>query len=156
MSEKSAFTPAGYLRHKKGTLLDLLRCQQAGLKIVNALDFPMASAPHPPTSIASDLAAFVATVDLPLCGRSIPYPVMDCRWGLAATDGAFHKWHIDCDGFGTYIDTQAGQKWWVVARPREASGLASTSFFSEKFDLDGDNTDLCITEAILLTPGTRL
>ena len=115
MAKKSTFTSGGCLQHKKGTLSDLLECQTKGFKIINALDFPMPSAPHPPTSIASDLAAFVATVDLPLCGRSIPFPVMDCRWGLAATNGAFHKWHIDCDGFGTYINTQAGQKWWVLA-----------------------------------------
>jgi hypothetical protein len=70
MSEKSVFTSAGYLRHKKGTLSDLLHCQQEGLKIVNALDFPMVLAPHPPTSIASDLAAFVAMVDLPFAGEA--------------------------------------------------------------------------------------
>ena len=156
MAEKSTFTSGGCSRHKKGTLSDLLECQTKGFKIVNALDFPMPSAPHPPTSIASDLATFVATVDLPLCGCSIPFPVMDCRWGLAATDSAFHKWHIDCDGFGTYIDTQAGQKWWILARSREACGLSDTSFFTERFDLDGDNGDLWISEAILLTPGTRL
>jgi hypothetical protein len=71
-------------------------------------------------------------------------------------DGTFHKWHIDCDGFGTYIDTQAGKKWWAVAQPWEASGFASMLFFSEKFNLDSENTDLCITKAILLTPGTQL
>ena len=115
MAEKSTFTSRGCLWHKKGTLSDLLECHTKGFKIVNALDFPMSSAPHPPTSIVSDLTAFVATVNLPLCGCSIPFPVMDCQWGLAATNGAFHKWHIDCDGFGTYIDTKAGQKWWVLA-----------------------------------------
>ena len=127
-----------------------------GLKIINALDFPMASAPHPPTSMASDLTAFIATVNLPLCGCSIPFPVMDCRWGLVATDCAFHMWHTDYDGFGTYIDTQAGQKWWVLAQPKQASELLDISFFTNKFHLDDDNTDLCISEAILLTPGSWL
>lgn len=157
MSEKNIFTSSSEsLRHKKGTLLDLLKCQQESLKIVNALDFPMVSAPHPPTAIASDLAAFLATVDMPLCGRTIPFPVVDCRWGLAATDGAFHLWHTDCNGFGTYIDTQAGYKWWVLARPKQPSDVSDVSFFSEKFHLDRTNEDLCILEAVLLAPGTRL
>lgn len=143
-------------RHKKGTLSNLLQCQLGSLKVVNALDFPMPSASHPPTAIASDLAAFHSTVDLPLCGRTIPFPAIDCRWGLAATDGAFHFWHTDANGFGTYIDTQAGYKWWVIARPKDPSTASNISFFMETFRLVGANDNTCILEAILLTPGSRL
>lgn len=116
----------------------------------------MVSAPHPPTSIASDLAVFLATVDLPFCGRTVPFPAMACRWGLAATEGAFHLWHTNCNGFGTYIDTQVGYKWWVVAQPKEPFDFSDISFFSKKFDFSAANDDLCDIEAVLLPPGSRL
>ena len=137
-------------------MLDLLKYQKNGLKVLNALNFLMPSAFHPPTAMASDLAAFHTMVDLPLCGHTIPFPVMDCRWGLATTDGAFHYWHIDCDGFGTYIDTQAGSKWWVLASPEGPFDFSDTSFLTEKFQLDSNNGEVCRLEAVLLTPGSRL
>jgi hypothetical protein len=143
--------------HTQGNLQDLLACHTGDLKIVNALDFPMASASHPPTAFASDLLAFAATVDLPLCGRNIPFPVMSTRWGLAATTGAFHLWHTDCNGFGTYIDTQVGYKWWVVGRPKKPSDFSDIGLFTtERFQLDGPNGDLWHLEAVLLVPGSRL
>ena len=144
------------LRHKKGTLKDLLECYREGSKIINALDFPMVSAPHPPTVFVSDLAAFHAMVDLPFCRCTVPFPAMVCRWGLAATTGAFHLWHTDCNGFAMYIDTQVGYKWWVVAHPKEHGDLSNLSFFSERFDLSAVNEDLCHIEAILLPPGSCL
>jgi hypothetical protein len=143
-------------RHKQGTLRDLLECHEKDLKIVNGLDFPMMTALHPPAAIASCLAAFVETLDLPLCSRSITFPMAGTRWGLAATAGAHHLWHIDCDGFGTYIDTQAGSKWWVVARPKQSSDFSSISLFTSTFEVDKTNEDLWILEAILLLPGSRL
>ena len=143
--------------HKQGTLQDLLDCHRGDFKIVNGLDFPMPSAPHPPTSMASDLAAFIATLDLPFCGRNVAFPVMSTRWGLAATTGAFHLWHTDCNGFGTYIDTQVGFKWWVVGRPKEPSDFSDIALFtSGKFQLNGPNGDLWSLEAVLLVPGSRL
>src|ERR1700679_2143215 len=127
-------------RHQKGTLMDMLRCHEEKSKILNALDFPMLSAPHPPTSIASDLAAFNATVDLPMCGRNILFPVTSTRWGLAATAGAHHLWHIDCNGLCTYIDTQTGLKWWIVAQPKHGSAhFTHTTLFTEDFHIDGAN-----------------
>lgn len=142
--------------HVQGTLQDLLECQNDELKIVNALDFPLASASHPPTAITSDLAAFIGTLDMPFCGRDVPFPVMSCRWGLAATSGAFHLWHVDCNGFGTYIDTQVGYKWWVIARPKQPSDFSGTSLFTQEFELNEANEELWDLEAVLLVPGSRL
>ena len=116
----------------------------------------MASASHPPTEFASDLAAFIMTLDLPFCGRNIGFPAMSSRWGLAATAGAFHLWHTDCNGFATYIDTQTGYKWWVLAQPKQPSDFADTSLFTEKFAVDAPNGDVWDMEAVLLTPGSRL
>ena len=135
----------------------MLRCHEEKSKILNALDFPMLSAPHPPTSIASDLAAFNATVDLPMCGRNILFPVASTRWGLAATAGAHHLWHIDCNGLCTYIDTQTGQKWWIVAWPKQGSAhFSHTTLYTEDFHIDGANLDKWDLEAVLLLPGSRL
>jgi hypothetical protein len=144
-------------RHSKGTLEDMLKCHREGTKILNALDFPMLSAPHPPTSFASDLVAFSATVDLPMCSRAISFPVASTRWGLGATSGAHHMWHIDCDGFGTYIDTQAGAKWWVVAKPKYGSTrFSEPTLFTEEYDIDKANEDKWGLEAVLLLPGSRM
>lgn len=140
----------------QGTLQNLLDCQKDELKIVNALDFPMAFAPHPPTAFASDVAAFIGTLDLPFCGRNISFPAMSCRWGLAATSGAFHLWHTDCNGFSTYIDTQVGYKWWVIARPKQPSDFSGTSLFTQEFELNEANGELWDLEAVLLVPGSRL
>jgi hypothetical protein len=140
-----------------GTLKDVLKCHQENTKILNGLDFPMLSAPHPPTSFASDLAAFNATVDLTTCSRNILFPVASTRWGLAATSGAHHLWHIDCDGFCTYIDTQAGQKWWIVARPKNGSAdFSRTTLFTEHFDINTANLNKWDLEAVLLLPGSRM
>ena len=144
-------------RHLKGTLNDVLKCHKEGSKILNALDFPMLAAAHPPTSFASDLVAFGATVDLPMCSRTISFPMASTRWGLAAISGAHHLWHIDCNGFCTFIDTQAGAKWWIVAKPK--NGLAhfsQASLFTEEYEIDEANLEKWDLEAVLLLPGSRM
>ncbi|KAF8337752.1 hypothetical protein F5887DRAFT_920321 [Amanita rubescens] len=35
------------------------------------------------------------------------------------TAGAISYWHLDTNGFATYIDVQVGKKWWVVANSKE-------------------------------------
>lgn len=117
----------------------------------------MASAPHPPTSISSDLIAFAATLDLPFCGRAVGFPVFSCQWGITATQDAHHLWHIDCDGLATYIDTQAGAKWWVLARPKEEHyAFSGVNTFSVDYRLNRANQEKWSLEAILLLPGSRL
>jgi hypothetical protein len=144
-------------RHLMGTLEDMLRCHRKESKIVNALDFPMLSAPHPPTSFASDLVAFRDTVDLPMCGRAISFPMASTRWGLAATSGAHHLWHIDCNGFCTYIDTQTGMKWWIVAKPKLGSmHFSDATLFTEQYDISAANLEKWDLEAVLLLPGSRM
>jgi hypothetical protein len=144
-------------RHLKGTLKDVLRCHKEGSKILNALDFPMLSTPHPPTSFVSDLVAFGATVDLLMCSHTISFPIASTRWGLAATSGAHHLWHIDCNGFCTFIDTQTGAKWWIVAKPKDGSiHFSAATLFTEDFDIDKANLEKWDLEVILLLPGSRM
>jgi hypothetical protein len=135
----------------------MLGCHKEKSKILNVLDFPMLSAGHPPTSIASDLVAFNATVDLPMCSRTILFPVTSTRWGLAATAGAHHLWHIDCDGLCTYIDTQTGQKLWIVAEPKRGSDhFSNADLYTDDFHIDAANLDKWDLAAVLLLPGSRL
>ena len=79
------------------------------------------------------------------------------QWGLAAMSGAHHLWHIDCDGFCTYIDTQAGLKWWVVACPKNTfADFSHVALFMEEFHIDAINLEKWDLEAVLLRPGSRL
>jgi hypothetical protein len=147
-------------RHKNGTLADLLQIVELNDgKVLNGLDFPRPNAPPPPQSIASDLIAWDATLDLPWCKRAESYPSSSVRWGLAGTAGAHHFWHIDCDGFGTYIDVQVGKKWWVVAKPKDGESFdafASINTFLGAYDLEEPGLDRWTLEGILLGPGDRL
>src|ERR1700733_10679624 len=144
-------------RHLTGTLADMLKCHRKKTKILNALDFPMVSAPHPPTSFASDLATFTATVDLPFCGHSVSFPMASTRWGLAATAGAHHLWHIDCNGLCTYIDMQTGLKWWIVEKPtQEPIPFSDHTLFTKEYNISAANLEKLDLEAILLCPGSRL
>jgi hypothetical protein len=144
-------------RHLTSTLEDVLRCHREKSKILNALDFPMFSAPHPPMSFVSDLAAFSATVDFLMCSRAISFPMASTRWGLAATSGGHHRWHIDCNGFCTYIDTQTGMKWWIVAKPKPGlMHFSDATLFTEEYDISAANLAKWDLEAVLLCPGSRM
>jgi hypothetical protein len=88
-------------------------------RVLNALDFPFASGPSPSWQIASDLRAWDSTIDSPLAACSFEYPINHMRWGLAASKGAQHTWHIDSMGVATCVQVKTGSKWWVVGRSKE-------------------------------------
>jgi hypothetical protein len=116
-------------------------------KILNALEFPMGTAPVSPTpKFSSDLVAWEIT------GRGIPPPIGDIRWGLAATPGARTWFHMDSNGFNTFIDVKCGFKAWLYIYDKNGHFKFIDAF--KDFDLD-DAGDYKI-EVILLTPGTRL
>ncbi|KAF8227114.1 hypothetical protein L208DRAFT_1298262 [Tricholoma matsutake] len=79
------------------------------------------------------------------------------RWGLVATSGAHHLWHIDCNSFCTYIDTQNGMKWWIVAKPKPGSmHFSNAMLFTEEYDISAANLEKWDLEAVLLCPGSRM
>jgi hypothetical protein len=139
-----------------------------GGKVLNALQFPMPEEGLGVNPFSTDSAAWRGTKGWPDCNESTLPPTADIRWGLAATAGAIHWWHIDSDGFGTYIDVKAGMKWWIIAKPkRRISFQASSQYdFSEfaridlftapTYEMEEPCTSMWDLEAILLTPGTRL
>jgi hypothetical protein len=112
---------------------------------------------HP---FSTDSAAWNGTKGAADCERDKAPPLASIRWGIAATTGALHWWHVDCDGFGTYVDTKAGLKWWIVAR-RKGAGHGFESFgelgtFLDGFSHDTPHEDRWDVEAVILHPGTQL
>lgn len=146
------------VRHTSGTLLDMYTTSQlADGKSLNSLDFPMQCAEHPPQSFASDVKAWTQTFKN--SNKSYQYPTTSTRWGLAATSGAYHKWHIDTDGFGTYVDPKTGNKVWFVARPKDMGSFslfADRNLFYTDYTMESPNTHLWDIEFVFMEPGTRL
>jgi hypothetical protein len=137
-------------------------------KVLNALHFPKAEAGLGEDPFSTDSEAWNRTKGWTDCDDSASPPTGDIRWGLAATTGALHWWHIDSDGFGTYIDVKTGLKWWIVAKPKKTisfqgssqydfSEFASIDLFTQsEYDVEAPCSFLWDLEAILLSPGTRL
>jgi hypothetical protein len=103
-------------RHVIGVTGDLIKSHRSpNGKILHVLDFPMPTRGRcAPETIATDILAFNKTLDDPQCKMKIPFPV-SVYWALAGTEGSIHYFHIDLDGFGTYIDPQTGAKYWLFA-----------------------------------------
>jgi hypothetical protein len=126
-------------------LLDASACYTG--KILNALEFPMGTASVSPTpKFSSDLIAWEIT------SRGIPPPIGDIRWGLAATPGARTWFHMDSNGFNTFIDVKCGFKAWLCLYDKSGHFELIDAF--KKFELD--EAGEYQIEVILLTPGTRL
>lgn len=116
---------------------------------------------NPREKIATDIVAFRAMATQ---GARQPYPVLDMRWGLAATAGAFTTFHIDSDGLATYIScvNQGGSKWWVIVSPKSTDYTSAFANVRKSFEFQ--NEEMCHisalgdvqVEAVLLMPGTQL
>jgi len=79
------------------------------------------------------------------------------RWGLAGLKRAFTFWHLDSDGFNTFVDVknEEGWKWWIIGNAdRECASNPQLLLF-EGLDLEIGPSNFPV-EAILLTKGTRL
>lgn len=155
-----SFAAHGAGRVRTGSLADLLEASKSlDSRILNALDIPDPFSGYERSSFSSDSHA-LASVFRQEGWAKKAIPIEDIRWGLAATTGAFHHWHVDSDGFGTFIDLIAGSKWWIVARPigdLKHDWSTGTSWLKNKaFDLDRDGKGMFDVEAILLQPGSRL
>ena len=148
----------GTNRHRTGTPLDLVQSHQIPNregKVLNALEFPMPYPPAenaPPLGLASDVVAFQASAGMQHCPVDEMFPFSSTRWGLAATSGAYHKLHMDCSGFATYVNVKAGSKWWIIGRLKDGLSLADTTLFTNDYHIDVVNTKKFDFEAIQLIP----
>ena len=142
-----------------GTLEDILNmAQDPDGAIVNGPSFPLPLSAVKRDKLSSEVEAWRLTEGLPFCRDKALYPTAAMRWGLAATAGARHWLHLDCDGLGTVVDLLCGSKWWILLKPHLYGEPDSTAHI----DLFLDNFDPSVVvktwdaEAVLLTPGTRL
>lgn len=143
----------GNARATQGTTEDLLSSARSERgKSLNGLDFPLISGSPPDAACSSDLKAWEMTMGGPFCHKD-PFPLTATRWGLAATSGSHHGWHIDCQGLATYIDPKTGGKLWIVARPRDRDTFASTEYLVKNLNSGSVDWD---AEGVLLKPGCRL
>lgn len=145
-------------RCRKGTLQQLVEAEsQENAKILNALDIPTEMKGMKDLRFSSDYVALSAT-----CGdwkTSKSFPAGHSRWALAATGGAFHGWHIDSNGFATYIEPECGAKVWILARAKPGANIRWDDidmFLSRFFTVDKICSSLFDFEVILLVPGTEL
>ena len=139
-------------RCRIGTVADILEASRSqDSKILNGLSFKDPLAAIERSSFSSDAHA-LASVCYQEGWTKRGVQRDHLRWSLAATKHAFHWWHIDSDGYGTFVKVVTGSKVWMVGRPKDDLNFEifnTTSSFA-------DNLSHFDVEAILLQPGSQL
>jgi hypothetical protein len=146
------------VRQKQGSLEHLLaHANMPDGRVLNALDFKVLTVPSPDERVANDAIIWNQTHGMPLFENDYDYPMKEFRWGLAATKGAQHTWHVDADGVATSVQVKTGGKWWVVASPRKGEDCYSLAKNSlSQYDPSIGNLSEWRLDAILLQPGMQL
>ena len=147
-------------RTRIGTVADILRASESpDSKILNGLSFTDPWAGIQRSSFSTDSYALMTGLNQEGWPKKRA-PTEHLRWNLAATQGAFHHWHIDSDGYGTFVNVITGSKWWIVARPKNSLDVdifnTTSIWLNKEFDLDKTGEELFDVEAILLQPGSEL
>ncbi|KAJ3500455.1 hypothetical protein NLJ89_g9788 [Agrocybe chaxingu] len=147
VQDQSILTENHNDRLREGTLAQILQCAQNPKgKVLNALQFPKPTDALRGSSYASNVAALEQTFGTSLDWKpDMQIDTGSLSWRLVGLRGAFHGWHIDCDGFGTEVEALVGAKVWIVAHPRDSlydsKQFASLdTFVRESFDVDGPST----------------
>lgn len=151
------------VRGRTGTPQDLLDTLNATHpKALNGLDFPLSDDPFGPQKFSSDGVSWQWTMCYAFCPRDEHKPISDIRWGLAATSGAFHEFHVDTAGFGTFIAPDVGTKLWVPLSPKHQLGgrpfdfLGRTQVFYENFNISLPPPGDWVYDLVVLQPGMKL
>lgn len=146
-----------------GTPRDLMHTLKATYpKALNGLDFPLSDDPFGSEKFSSDGASWQWTMGYAFCGRDEHKPISDIRWGLAATSGAFHEFHVDTAGFGTFIAPDCGTKLWMPLSPKRQPGgqrfdlLARTRVFHDNFNISLPPPEDWAYDLVVLKPGMKL
>ena len=146
--------PDGPERTRVGSVADILNASQsADSKILNGLSFKDPFAGIQRTSFSSDAHALGIVYNQEGWVKKA-LSIEHLRWNLAATKDAFHPWHLDSDGYGTFVNVMSGSKWWFVARPK--SRLDVDIFNMTSCFLTDESEEQIEVEAILLVPGSQL
>ncbi|KAF9471123.1 hypothetical protein BDN70DRAFT_901588 [Pholiota conissans] len=148
---------------RQGTLGLLLKAR--GLKGLNVLDLPTPGGKQSAEDFSSDIAAWQeASHSVWNIETKATFPVSDTRWALISVSPCGHTYHVDSNGFGTYIEVVHGMKIWFTMRPKVISDENITNFsefykINQFLDSTFDLYDLgseCALEALPLIPGCRL
>lgn len=143
----------------EGRLQDLLdSVENPSGRILNALDLPMCQESTTPTSYSTDTTAWHHTRGYTSCSSLDVFPTPDVRWALAGTDHTFTFFHIDSDGFNTFLKVICGKKLWMFYSEMPEMPLSSRKvYLDEGFQLDRfvDEAKYKI-EGILLSAGDML
>lgn len=148
-------------RVQKGTPRQLLECsRKPGSKILNGLHFPLPLAGLDRTTFASEIHALHETLNCIGWKPGMPTYNSEFRWAIIAIMGAFHGFHIDSDGSGSFLEGIYGAKLWMLSRPapgkQEIADFSNiNTFLQERFDFD-NIPEGWIIEAVILKPGTKL
>ena len=142
-----------------GTLGMMVECsKKTDGKILNTLDIPQPFESRERTQFASDIHALIATLNGMGWKPGMSLHNEDFRWAIASLKGAFHGFHLDSDGLGTFIQALFGSKWWILASPKPGSNAdfaKINTFLAGNFNLD-EAPDGWQLEAIVLAPGLKM
>lgn len=126
-------------------------------KSLNALGIPPCiSKPDDHHSLFTDRVAWVNA-----SGKTGKiFPENHIRWSQVATPWAHQKWHIDSDGFATFIQVDFGVLLYFIGNPKRNLSrnhlLGGIDRFLGKFDPERTNSDILDIESVILQPGDLL
>jgi len=127
--------------------LDQVQSDDGSLKksgrIFTILKTPTTDGPHPDSRIATDIQAFHATVDRPLCYNRT-FPLAGNQWATICTPHAVQQYHDG--GLGTFIYLEIGYLFLFIAKsdPDDEISLATKPFDQQTF------------QVALLAPGSTM
>ncbi|KAG6877270.1 hypothetical protein C0993_008964 [Termitomyces sp. T159_Od127] len=144
-----------FIRHKVGTLKDILQSLDAEHpKSLNATGIPPCiSKPFGHHTLFTDRFAW----DNAGGKAGKIYPENEMRWSRVATSWAHQKWHIDSDGFATFIQVEFGTLLYFIGNPKRNLPrnllLGGIDRFLGKFNPEQTNSDILDIEFVILQPG---
>ncbi|KAE9390585.1 hypothetical protein BT96DRAFT_1002158 [Gymnopus androsaceus JB14] len=134
------------------TFCDMVHLAQTGGKSLNCLDIPRVTRADVPMELATNLVAELATAKHP--GFSNMVTVFDESWALCSLPHSLHTGHMDDRGYLTGVKVIIGEKYWIIAQPKEGVDLGSIHAF-DKIQGLFDSKDWTLF-AVILTPGDIL
>ncbi|KAG6895992.1 hypothetical protein C0992_011016 [Termitomyces sp. T32_za158] len=147
-----------FIRHKVGTLKDILQSLDAERpKSLKALGIPpCVSKPADHHPLFTDRVAW----DNAGAKSGKSYPENEMRWSRVATSWAHQKWHLNSDGFATFIQVDFGMLLYFIGNPKRNLPRnllpGGIDRFLGKFDLERTNSDILDIEFVILQPGDLL
>ncbi|KAG6886441.1 hypothetical protein C0992_003939, partial [Termitomyces sp. T32_za158] len=153
------FTVSTADRLKTATPRDLLRSVDSSHpRALSALHLPASLETFPRLPFSSEQAVWNQVQGCGYCYSEDLYPISDMRWGLASTPGTHHYWHVDSNGFGTFVFVETGLKLWFIATPKSGNfdDFMTWDLFVQDYAARKPNDHKWNVDLIVLEPGTML